>query len=306
MASASELKARINGISETKKITDAMYMIASAKMRKAMADLEHNAPYFNALRKKVGELIRDITLDTEDRYYRVPVQESLPHQNHGILLITSDKGLAGMYNQAAIALCEEYMSRHPRTTLFIIGEYGRQYFTKKKIPFVEDFRHPAMRPQVLDARRICAELLEYYDNEQLDDINIIYTDYVGNKPGECKKLTLLPLDRTHFDADNPQPREEGNEFIPSPREVLDGIVPSYLMGFVFGCLAESFCSEQQARMNAMKSAGDNAEEMLRALRVQYNKLRQAAITEEMIEIAAGAKALRQKRAKAAAGEKNHD
>lgn len=306
MASASEIKARINGISETKKITDAMYMIASAKMRKAMADLDRNAPYFEALRKKVGELILHIPLDTEDRYYRVPVRESTPHQNHGILLITSDKGLAGMYNQAAIALCEEYMSRHPRTTLFIIGEYGRQYFAKKKIPFVEDFQYSALRPQVLDARRICAKLLEYYDNEQLDEINIIYTDYVGNKPGECKKLTLLPLDRTQFIPDNPRLREMENEFVPSQREVLDGIVPSYLMGFVFSCLAESYCSEQQARMNAMKSAGDNAEEMLRTLRVQYNKLRQAAITEEMIEIAAGAKALRQKRAKTVAGEMKHD
>ncbi len=304
MASASELKARIGGISETKKITDAMFMIASAKMRRAVADLERNAPYFQALRKKVGELILHIPLDTEDRYYRIPKPEDQPHQNHGILLITSDKGLAGMYNQAAIALCEEYMGRHPKTTVFIIGEYGRQYFIKKKIPFVEEFHHPAIRPEVPDARRICAELLDYYDNGQVDDINIIYTDYIGNKPGECKKLTLLPLDRTHFVADDPKLREMENEFIPSPKEVLDGIVPSYLMGFVFSCLAESYCSEQQARMNAMKSAGDNAEEMLRTLRVQYNKLRQAAITEEMIEIAAGAKALRQKRK--AAGENDHE
>ena len=304
MASASELKARISGISETKKITDAMYMIATAKMRRAIADLERNAPYFQALRKKVGELILHIPLDTEDRYYRVPVPEDLPHQNHGILLITSDKGLAGMYNQAAIALCEEYMSRHPKTTVFIIGEYGRQYFIKKKMPFVEAFHHPAIRPEVLDARRICAELLDYYDDGQVDDINIIYTDYMGNKPGECKKLTLLPLDRTHFIADDPKIREMEIEIIPSPREVLDGIVPSYLMGFVFSCLAESYCSEQQARMNAMKSAGDNAEEMLRTLRVQYNKVRQAAITEEMIEIAAGAKALRQKRK--AAGETKYE
>ncbi len=303
MASASELKARISGISETKKITDAMYMIASSKMRKAMSDLERNTPYFNALRKKVGELMLRIQIDGPNRYYRVKPPEDHSHQNHGLLLITSDKGLAGAYNQAAISLCEEYMGRHPRTTVFIIGEYGRQYFINKKIPFVEEFHHPAMRPQLLDARRICAELLEYYDNEQLDEINIIYTDYVGNKPGECKKQTLLPLDRTQFVPDDPAVRELENEFVPSPKEVLDGIVPSYLMGFIFSCLAESYCSEQQARMNAMKSAGDNAQEILRSLRVQYNKVRQAAITEEMIEIAAGAKALRQK---APAGENSHE
>jgi len=296
MAGVSELKARINGISETKKITDAMYMIASSKMRKAMSDLEQNAPHFEATRKKVGELMLRIRIEEPDRYYRIKPPEDHSHQNHGIVLITSDKGLAGMYNQAAIALCEEYMSRHPKTTVFIIGEYGRQYFINKKLPFVQEFHHSAMRPQLWDARRICAELLEYYDNGLLDEINIIYTDYVGNKPGECKKLTLLPLDRTNFVPDDPAVRELENEYIPSPKEVLDGIVPSYLMSFVFGCLAQSYCSEQQARMNAMRSAGDNAKEMLRILRVQYNKMRQAAITGEMVEISAGAKALRRKRA----------
>lgn len=302
MLSASEVKARIGGISETKKITDAMYMISSAKMRKAMRDLEENAPYFETLTQKIGELFHHIP-ETRNRYFRVTVPEDLPHQNHGILLITSDKGLAGAYNQEAIRVCEEYMGRHPRTTLFIIGEYGRQYFTNKKIPFVQDFQYSAMRPQVLDARRICAELLEYYDNAQLDEINVIYTDYMGNKPGECKKVTLLPLDRTHFYREEEHTgRQQEREFLPSPDEVLDGVVPSYLMGFIYGCLAESFCSEQQARMIAMKNAGDNAEEMLRALRVQYNKIRQAAITEEMIEITAGAKAQSHKRSKTAGGE----
>ena len=294
MLSASEIKSRISGIRDTKKITDAMYMISSAKMRRAIVELEKTTPYFEALSEKIGELFQYIP-ETRNRYFKVTVSENIPHMNHGILLITSNKGLAGAYNSEAIKVCEEYMSRHPKTTVFIIGEYGRQYFINKKLPFVEDFRYFADRPQITDARSICAELLEYYDDEKLDEINIIYTDYIGTRPGECKKVTLLPLEKTKFHTEENYSPDRRKEFLPSPDEVLDGVVPSYLMGFIYGCLAESFCSEQQARMIAMKSAGDNAEEMLRSLKVQYNKLRQAAITGEMIEITAGVKALRKKR-----------
>lgn len=301
MASASEIKSRINGIADTKKITDAMYMIASAKMRRALRDLEETMPYFKALAEKIGELFAYIP-ETENRYFHVPRQNDSAHSNHGILLITSDKGLAGSYNHAAIEMCEQYMSRHPRTTLFIIGEYGRQYFSNKKVEFVEDFRFAASRPTLYDTGRICARLLQSYDDAEVDDINIIYTDYMGAKPGECKKITLLPLERTRFHGVQRNESHAEKEFLPSPEAVLEGVIPSYVLGFVHGSLVESYCSEQQARMNAMKNAGDNAEEMLKTLRLQYNKIRQAAITNEMTEIAAGAKAQSQKRAKPAAGE----
>ena len=303
MLSASEIKTRISGIAETKKITDAMYMISSAKMRRALRDLEQTTPYFEALSQKIGELFYYMP-ETENRYFHVPDPENAEHRNHGILLITSDKGLAGVYNQEAIKVCEEYMQRHPLTTLFIIGEQGRQYFRNKKIHFVEDFTYSAAHPMLLDARRISADLLEYYDRAQLDEINIIYTDYIGAKPGECKKITLLPLERTKFIKDDFKPEQIYKEFVPGPREVLDGIIPSYIMGFVYGSLVESFCSEQQARMAAMKNASDNADEMLKSLKIQYNKLRQAAITEEMIEITAGAKAQKQTHSKSVTGEKS--
>ncbi|MBE6992142.1 MAG: ATP synthase F1 subunit gamma [Ruminococcaceae bacterium] len=301
MASASEIKSRISGIADTKKITDAMYMIASAKMRRALRDLEETTPYFETLAEKIGDLFAYIP-ETENRYFHVPDHNDTPHKKHGILLITSDKGLAGSYNHAAIEMCEQYMSRHPLTTLFIIGEYGRQYFINKKVDFVEDFRFSATRPNLYDTGRICARLLQYYDDAKVDDINIIYTDYMGAKPGECKKITLLPLERTRFHQGEREAEHIEKEFLPSPEAVLDGVIPSYVMGFIHGSLVESYCSEQQARMNAMKNASDNAEEMLKTLRLQYNKIRQAAITNEMTEITAGAKAQNQKRRRPKAGE----
>ena len=293
MASAAEIKARINGVRDTKKITDAMYMISSSKMRRSLADLERTTPYFTALEKKIGELFHYIP-ETKNRYFRVPHPDRVSHMNHGVLLITSDKGLAGAYNAEAIKLCEEYMRRHPRTVIFIIGEYGRQYFLSKKLPFVESFAYSADRPSITVARRICADILEYYDDERLDEISIIYTDYMGARTGECKKVTLLPLEKTGFSKSKSEKVYE-KEFLPSPDQVLDGVVPGYIMGFIYGCLTESYCSEQQARMNAMKSASDNAEEIISSLRLQYNKMRQAAITGEMIEITAGVKALKKKR-----------
>ncbi len=291
MASASEIKSRIEGIRETKKITDAMYMISSAKMRRALRELQETKPYFDALAEKIGNLVRYIP-QSKNRYFSV--SEEQPDRVHALLLITADKGLVGAYNLEAIRVCEEYMAKHPKTTVFILGEYGRQYFLKKKLPFVQDFQYSAVHPNLTDARKICADLLEYYDDGKVDKISIIYTDYISAKPGKCRTVTLLPLIQTTFCADDTVIRPVEKEFLPSPDDVLNGIVPSYLMGFIYGCLVESFCSEQQARMLAMKSAGDNAEDMLKTLRVQYNKIRQASITNEMIEITAGARALKRR------------
>ena len=293
MVNAGEIKARMEGISDTKKITDAMYMISSAKMRKAVKELERTTPYFESLTEKMGKLLYYIP-EIKNRYFRLSLSEDVPHLNHGILLITSDKGLAGVYNEEAIKVCEEYMERHPKTTLFVIGEYGRQYFFNKKTEFITEFYYSFSAPKLTDARKICSKLLEYYDDGRLDEINIIYTDYIGTKPGECKKITLLPLEKTHFYNSDERDIFQEKEFLPSPETVLNGIVPSYLTGFIYGCLVESFCSEQQARMLSMKNASDNADDMLKTLNVQYNKVRQAVITGEMIEITAGVKALKKK------------
>lgn len=294
MATASEIKGRIAGVRDTKKITDAMYMISSVKMRRAARDFEQTSPYFEALSEKIAELFIHIPR-TESRYFHLPDSEKGNERRHGLLLITADKGLAGAYNQEAVRLCESYLSQNPQTTLFVIGEFGRQYFLSHKIPYVQDFHYSLTEPGLEDARRICARLLEHYEAGELDEINIIYTDYAPSKAGQCKKVTLLPLDRTDFVAPAHKGINAEKKFLPDPDTVLEGVIPSYLTGFVYGCLVKSFCSEQQARMMAMKSAGDNAEEMLKSLQLQYNKIRQASITNEMIEITAGVRALKRQR-----------
>ena len=293
MAGTSEIKERIDGIRETKKITDAMYMISSAKMRRALQELEKTTPYFETLSRKIGEVLIQLP-SVKSRYFHVESNPGAAHRTHGVLLITADKGLAGAYNQDAINLCQKYMKIHPQTKVFIIGEYGRQYFLSKRISFEENFHYPGHSPLLTDAREICADLLSYYNDEQMDDISIIYTDYMGAGSGECKIVKLLPLEQTKFHS-SCRSLPGTKEFIPDPNRVLEGIIPSYLCGFIYGCLVESFCSEQQSRMTAMKSAGDNADEMLRLLHLQYNKIRQSTITNEMIEITAGVRALKRRR-----------
>lgn len=305
METASEIRNRINSIAETKKVTDAMYMISSVKMRRAKREVLNTKPYFRALKEQLGQLFRYIP-ETDNRYFHVPSPQAGAHRRHGILLVTSDRGLAGAYNQTAIQVAETYMSRHPETVLFIVGEYGRQHFAHRRIPYVSDFTYSAAFPTVWEARKMCTDLLEYFDDGRLDEINIIYTDYRAGKPSECKRNCLLPLEQSRFSTPERASDGQEKEFSPDPDTVLNGIIPSYLTGFIYSSLVDSYCSEQQARMEAMSTAGKNAEKMLKKLRMQYNSLRQAAITREMIEIAAGAKALRQKRQKKQSKENSFD
>ena len=291
MASASEIRIRINSITETKKVTDAMYMISSVKMRKAKRELDATKPYFNALREEIGELLQYFP-ETTDRYFRNTDAEGI--RGRAVVLITSDKGLAGSYNQEAIRAAELELRTHDDAILFPIGEYGRQYFQLRKAKMAEDFFFPASFPTVYEAQRICAELLEYYNEDIIDWIDVIFTDFHAGKPSTVQQQTLLPLRESAFYAEKAKILPYGKSYLPDPETVLQGIVPSYLTGFIYSALVESYSSEQNARMTAMQTAGTNAEDMLRELRIQYNNVRQSAITNEIIEIAAGARALKKK------------
>lgn len=291
MAQAAEIRSRIGSITDTKKVTDAMYMISSVKMQKARREMENTLPYFNALRQEIGELLHYLP-ENENRYFKW--FRGAESEGRAVLLITSDRGLAGSYNQTAIRAAEEKLRKHSLMKLFVIGEYGRQYFLNKDPRMAQDFSYSAAFPTIRVAQQICVDLLDYYNDNRVDDIDIIYTHFHAGRPGECKIRTLLPLDRSNF-YDSEEQVPTGKEYYPDPNTVLDGVIPSYLTGFIYSALVESYCSEQEARMTAMRSAGDNAEEMLKKLRIQYNSVRQAAITREMTELASGTRALQKKK-----------
>ena len=292
MSTAAEIRNRINSINETKKVTDAMYMISSVKMRRARRELENTAPYFRALRQELGELLHYLP-ENDSPYFRLPSDEH-PF-GRALLLITSDKGLAGSYNQTAIRAAAALLGQEEDLMLFIVGEFGRQYFASRHVPMASHFSYSAAFPTVRVARQICVDLLDEYNRGRLQQIEIVYTHYHPGRPGETKTRTLLPLDRSNFYDASTVVNPYGKTFLPSPAAVLSEGIPGYLTGFIYSAMVDSYCSEQEARMTAMQSAGRNAEEMLKSLRLQYHSLRQAAITREMTEITAGARALKGKR-----------
>ncbi|MBR5177441.1 MAG: ATP synthase F1 subunit gamma [Lachnospiraceae bacterium] len=292
MSGAAEIKTRINSITETKKVTDAMYMISSVKMRKARREIDKTTPFFVAVREEIGELLHYMP-ENKNRYFKNRDPEGIV--GRALLLITSDKGLSGSYNHIAIKKAEELMKAHEDMILFNVGEYGWNYFLNKKYNKAEDFRFSASFPTIWKAKQITNELLRYYNDDVVDEIDIIYTHYMAGKPEECKTRCLLPLDKSEFYDSNEFDIPFGKEYYPSPEAVLNGIVPSLITGFIYSALVDSYCSEQDARMSAMKTAGDNAEDILKRLKLEYNGIRQAAITREMTELASGGKALRKKK-----------
>ena len=219
-------------------------------------------------------------------------------KRRGYIVFTDDKGLAGAYNHNVLKLAEENIGKNgDNFKLFVIGEVGRFHFLSKNINIEESFMFTSQNPTLHRARKIAAEILDYYDRREIDEFYCIYTTVHGNVcETRCEKL--LPLDIiTDIRKEHINTGTMREEFLmePSPSAILDNIVPNYITGYIYGALVEAFCSVQSSRMMAMDSANKNAQKMLDALQRTYNRQRQAMITQEITEVASGAKAL--KRAK---------
>ena len=297
MASIKEIKNRIKSVQDTRKITNAMYMISSAKLRKARKNFEATRPYFDAVSHEIKRIFR-IDENVQSRYfYPKGVIEDL-EGTYGYLVITADKGLAGAYNKNVIEEAVRMLGEHDDNLLFVVGECGRHYFTAHHIPIEQTFRYTAQNPNLGRAREITTVLLDRYDKGEITKIYVIFTDYQNSFTEEAQVMRLLPFHKADFNV-APPPWEKKPKtpfkFMPNLSEVLDNTVESYVLGIVYGALVDSFASEQSARMNAMDSANRNSQEILNDLRVQYNHTRQAMITQEITEISAGAKAMKRKR-----------
>ena len=296
MAGTKEIKTHIESVGETRKITNAMYLIASTKLRRARQELDQTRPYFEALRGEIRRIFR--TAYNVDSRFFYPIGDYTPLKGtYGCLLITADKGLAGAYNQNAIRVAQELLDRHPDTKLFVVGEYGRRFFDQRKIPIEHSFLYTAQNPTMARAREISGLLLDGFDRGELKEIYVIYTDMESAMSFQARTARLLPFHRTHF-AGAPAgggAMTERFEFYPDVGTVLDSVMRSYVTGFIYSALIDSFCCEQNARMTAMDNADRNAEKLLGELSLQYNRVRQAAITQEITEISAGARAQRQKK-----------
>lgn len=297
MANTKEIKDRISSVQDTKKITNAMYLIASTKMRRAKAELEGTRPYFSALQKEIKRVFRTAGY-VDSKYFFPRAGVYTLDGASACLVITADKGLAGTYNQNAIRKAEELMATAAPMKLFVVGEYGRRYFHQKGIPVARSFLYTAQNPTMHRAREIGQVLLDLYNQEKIDKLFVVYTDMKNSLTAEAKSTRLLPFHHLQFAAKEDEVAvERPFEFVPSVTAVVDNMLESYINGFIYSALVDSFCSEQSARMTAMDAANRNAQDLLDDLSLQYNRVRQAAITQEITEVSSGVKALKQSKSR---------
>lgn len=295
MAGITEIRGRMRSIQQTLKITNAMYLISSAKVKKARKQLQEVEPYFDRLAKTILDIFRH-SPQLQHRYiegHHKPKEE----RKTGFVVITGDKGLAGAYNHNVLKLAESYLARKQDSTLFLVGQMGRHYFEKKNIPIDAEFMYTAQDPTLDRAQDICDTLVDLYERGALDEIYLVFTHSYSAMRMEPEIIKLLPLDRAMLSArrglSEADQYRDVVRYEPSPEAVLDVLVPGVIRGYIFAALVESFCSEQSSRMSAMDSASESARDMLKTLSLEFNRARQGAITQEITEIAGGAEALNQ-------------
>ena len=300
MATTKEIKNRIKSVKDTQKITNAMYLISSTKMTKAKKELDNTRPYFEMLKAQIITMIqmkesannyyfRDKSVDVGDAALAgEPKDETVAY-----LVITADKGLAGAYNQNVIKEAMRLIQGTPSYRLFVVGEYGRRYFEARGMAIDQSFLYTAQNPTLERAREITRVITELYSKRQITKVYIVYTDFRnGLMGGDVVSSELLPFDREDFQISPEEAQEIGHsyvEYMPGVTTVLNNIIPSYLAGYIYSALVDSFCSEQSARMSAMDAANQNAEELLDRLNLEYNHVRQSAITQEITEVSAGSR-----------------
>lgn len=295
MANAREIQSRMKTTQDTMKITNAMYTISSSKLKKARKNLLDTEPYFYELQRTISRIIRHLP-ELEHPYFDTRPNIPQSERKIGYLVVTADKGLAGAYNHNVFKLAQERLDQCRHSMLFVVGDLGQQYFNRKGMKAEADFRYTVQNPNMSRARLIEEKMIDYFLSGKLDEVHIVYTRMVNAMKMQAEIQQLLPLPKS--DLKGAVPLDVHLEEIvmkPSAGAVIGSIVPNYIAGFIYGCLVESYSSEQNSRMMAMQAATNSAQDILKALSIEYNRVRQAAITQELTEVISGAKAQKKKK-----------
>lgn len=284
-----EIRSRIDSVQQTMKITNAMYLISSSKLRKARKSLAETEPYFESLQATISDILLHAP---EIKHPYFEERERPEGKKRGYIVITADKGLAGAYNHNVVKLAEQYLKQGKDNLLLVVGQVGREYFQRRNYRVDVEFLYTAQNPTLYRAREISETVIQLFQENSLDEVYIIFTKMFSSIKMEPEVIRLLPLERKKFEGKGKRGYEQIATFWPSKKAVMDRLVPNYLKGLIFGALVEAFSSEQNARMIAMDSATTSAKKMIRELSLRYNRARQASITQEITEIASGTQSLR--------------
>jgi len=298
MASQRDVKNRISSIQNIEKITRAMQMVAAARLRRAEQRIAALRPYAGAIRR----MTRQAAAAAEN----VP---SLPILNEhesvdtvGILLVTGDRGLAGAFNsqiiRAGLRAAAEHEAEGRRTVFFASGRRGVSTLRFRQRDPQGEWVGFTDRPAYANARDIAEGLMTAYVDGEVDQVEIFYNGYVSALTQEVRRETLLPLQHATILEGGDEDEEEGDdrkralvEYEPDPEEILRRLIPDYVEISIFRALLESTASEHGARMTAMRNASENAGELIEDLTLEMNRARQADITQEIMEVVAGAESL---------------
>jgi F-type H+-transporting ATPase subunit gamma len=287
MAGAKEIRGKIASIKNTQKITKAMEMVAASKMRKAQDRMRAARPYAEKIRKIIGHL-RQVNLD-----YKHPFTLERPIRSVGIVVISTDRGLCGSLNlnlfKAALSAIREAQANNAKVYLCLIGAKALQFFRRLAgVEIAASATHLGDRPHIKDLIGATKVMLDFYRDTQVDQLLLAHNVFVNTMTQKGVVSQLLPIQT--IDKDELQERWD-YIYEPDAMEILDGILMRYIESQIFQGAVENVACEMAARMVAMKSATDNAGELIDELQLIYNKARQAAITKELSEIVGGAAAV---------------
>jgi F-type H+-transporting ATPase subunit gamma len=284
-AGTREIKRRIRSVKNTRQITKAMKMVAASKLRRAQERAENTRPYSD----KIKEVISSIAAGTKD--FSHPMLETRPVKKTGYLVMTSDRGLAGGYNANLLRLVSKTIQeRHLSTDeyiIFVIGRKGRDYFKKRNMPIVHAVTGLSDNPTLTEIKEISSRAIGMFADETFDQLNLFYNRFDSAILQTPIEKQLLPLQSEDVISETTMTYE----YEPSSEVVLEELLPKYAETLIYSSLLDAKASEYGARMTAMGNATDNASELIDSLTLQYNRARQAAITQEIAEIVAGANAL---------------
>ena len=285
MASLRDIKKRINSTKKMSQITKAMQMVSASKMSRAEANAKSFVPYM----EKMQEVTTSVALNAEDTSH--PMLKSRPVKKTGYIVITADRGLAGSYNSNVLReVNRTIQARHKSNDEFAIialGRVGRDFFVKKGMNVILDIIGLHDQPAFTDIKDFTSKTVDMFSDGTFDELYIYYSHYVNAIKYDVTEKKILPF--TDMNANSG--KTNSYEYEPSAEVILEVLLPQYAESLIYGAVLDSKASEHAARMTAMKSATDNANDIIRSLDLSYNRARQAAITQEITEIVGGASAL---------------
>jgi len=315
MANLKEIRDRIQSVKNTRKITEAMRLVAAAKVRRAQEQVTATRPFADRLAQVLYSLQSRLKFEEAD----LPLLKQRQIKTVGLLVVSGDRGLCGGYNASVIKRVEirikELQDAGLDYQLVLIGRKAIQYFQRRNQPIAATFANLNQIPSADEAGQIADELLSLFLSETVDDVELIYTKFVSLISSRPVIQTLLPLDpqgiedtddeffrltsrdgdlrveRQKVDSPSLKPLPKDMIFEQDPVQILDALLPLYLNNQLLRALQEASASELAARMTAMNNASENAKELIKTLTLSYNKARQAAITQEILEVVGGAEAL---------------